>query len=419
MQKKVVIILAVIFALLVSCTSTNSENRNSSATGAAGNASAGTQAWASSLHEAGNAASNTDAAGGDSSTQARAGGIDAEEITAAPPLGRAALLQTVGAQLPWNMVTVHDEKGPLVTIHDLDKNGYEDVLVIAVEGGMDTDSSTVNLSKSSRLFEAEKDFFNYFLLIFYQYDGSIMLRYTVPVSRQLVFSGMRPFEIKRGSDFPYALLFTFRTRSGIEQELVILSGYGITSLSLRENLSEFTHIDDIDDDGYTDIVLHEQGFEEGTGFETFLTWYKWNLREYTEYKNTNIVRNLRAFFNDCSMLLKEGSFKAFFEFALDAEGLRELKKQGLTDSEILYKIFPPADGSPGYDDFFLRGDFTAVVFPEIMETPFSYDTRNEFRHTVSVRFSRHGGESLICLGELRMKRNPFQDRQFCFCPGIK
>jgi hypothetical protein len=230
---------------------------------------------------------------------------------------------------------------------------------------------------------------------------------------------MSPFEIKEGSDFPYSLLFSFRTRSGIEKELVILSGYGITSVTLRENLSEFSHIEDIDGDGFVDIIIHEQGFEEGTGFETFLTWYKWNLREYTEYKNTNIVRNLREFFSSCSSLLKVGKFAAFFDYALDEETLTGLKKQGLTDTEILKMVFKPADSSPGYDNFFELDNFTAVVFPEIMETPFSYDSRNEFRHTVSVRFSRKGGDSLICLGELRMKSNPFQDRQFCFCPGIK
>ena len=49
-----------------------------------------------------------------------------------------------------------------------------------------------------------------------------------------------------------------------------------------------------------------------------------------------------------------------------------------------------------------------------METPFSYANRNDFSHQVSVRFRSRGGESRIFLVELNMKKNPFQDRQFCF-----
>ena len=361
-------------------------------------------------------ASGADDTAGDETEETRP---DSHLPPKAPPLSRMTLLSAVDEMLPWNMIQVHDDGVPFTVVHDLDKNGYDDALVLAVEGDSKTDASSANLSKSSRLFSTQKEYFNYFLLIFYQYSGDLILRYTVPVSRQLVFNGMTPFEIKEGSDFPYSLMLSFRTRSGIEKELVILSGYGITSFSLRENLSEFSHIYDIDDDGYSDIIIHEQGFEEGTGFETFLTWYKWNSREYTEYKNTNIVRNLRKFFVDCSILLKEGRFEAFFDYALDSEALRELKKQGLTDTEILKMVFGSADGSPAYDDFFEQMSFTSIVFPEIMETPFSYDTRNEFRYTVSVRFSRHGGDSQICLGELRMKQNPFEDKQFCFCPGIE
>ena len=334
-----------------------------------------------------------------------------------PPLTDSELTLAVGSKMPWNMKAVHTSGGPLSIIHDLDKNGYDDFLVLAVEGDDETDASVANLSSSSRLFDTEKEYFSYFLLIFYQYNGEIILRYTVPVSKQLVFSGMSPFMVKSGSDFPYALQFSFKTRAGIEKEVVILSGYGITSFTLNENLSEFSHVEDIDEDGYIDIVIHEQGFEEGTGFETFLTWYKWNSREFAEYKNTNIVRNLRGFFDECSELLKDGNFEAFLEYALDSEALRALQRQKLTNSEIMERVFVCADNEGTEGDFFGPEGFISVIFPEIMETPFSYDSRNEFRHGFSVRFARAGGESLICSAELRMLKNPFGEKQFCLCAG--
>ena len=352
--------------------------------------------------------------------------IIVEDEAALPPLGDSDFLRTVQDMMPWNMKAVMDGPSPLVIVHDLDKNGYNDALVVAIEGDDTAETQLSELSKPVRLFQSGSEYSEFLLLIFYQHSGDVVLRYTVPVSRKLVFSGVEPFEIKKGSDFPYALKFTFRTRAGIEQDLVILSGYGITHLTLRENLSEITLIEDIDEDGYEDVIVHEQGFEEGTGYETFLTWYKWNLREYSEYRSTNIVRNLRQFYIVCAEYLRAGDYAEFLEYALDSEALSELKKQELPDSQILEKIFKPAVVPAVNDDvqaggvpdaaesFFSEEGFTAVVFPEIMETPFSYANRNNFSHQVSVRFRSRSGESRICLAELNMKKNPFQDKQFCF-----
>ncbi len=340
--------------------------------------------------------------------------LTAEVLPQLPPLSPVSLRRTIQEMMPWNINAVMDGNAPLLIIHDLDKNGYDDALVVAVEGDDNAENRLEEFSRTARLFQSGNEYSNFLLLIFYQYSGDVVLRYTVPVSRKMVFTGVNPVEIKKGSDFPYALEFSFRTRAGIENELVILSGYGITRFTVFENLSQITLVEDIDEDGYQDIIIHEQGFEEGTGFETFLTWYKWNLREYTEYRSTNIVRNLREFYIVSAEYLRSGEYAGFMEYALDSNTLSELKKQGLSDADILGKIFRPADILPEEDDFFNAGGFSAVVFPEIMETPFSYANRNDFSHKVSVRFRNRDGESRIFVAELNMKKNPFQNRQFFF-----
>jgi len=318
-----------------------------------------------------------------------------EVVETVPPLSVTDFRRAISGMMPWNMTAIKDGQIPLIITHDLDKNGYDDALIVAVEGDDSADIQLDSLSQSSRLFQSKQQYSNFLLLIFYQYSSEVVLRYTVPVSRQIVFNGVEPIEIRRDSDFPYALLFSFRTRAGIEQELIILSGYGITRFTIMENLSEITLIEDIDDDGYQDIIVHEQGFEEGTGFENYLTWFKWNSREYTEYRTTNIVRNLRQFFLVCAEYLRVGETEAFLNYALDPEALSELKKQGLNDSDILDMIFIKADGPEAEDGFFSGDGFKAVVFPEIMETSFSYANRMDFRHQVSVRFRRSGGDSRI------------------------
>lgn len=337
-----------------------------------------------------------------------------------PPLSNAEFKARVKNMMPWNMTAVTDGGSPMLIIHDLDKNGYSDALVVAVEGSENVDSDFSELSKSARLFQSGRPYTRFMLLIFYQYSGEVLLRYTVPVAEQLVLSSVEPFDVKKGSDFPYALEFGFRTRSGIEKEIVILSGYGITHFSIQENLSEITLVEDIDDDGYRDIIVHEQGFEEGTGFETFLTWYKWNRLEYTEYKHTNIVRNLRQFFIVSAEYLRAGEYSDFLSYTIEPETLKQLQKSDMTEKEILHLVFLPIDSGPESvpdseaADFFADEGFSSVVFPEIMETPFSYKNRNDFRHRVSVRFRPPGAESRIFLAEIRMKKNPFQEKQYCF-----
>ncbi|MDC7126886.1 MAG: hypothetical protein PQJ46_15045, partial [Spirochaetales bacterium] len=160
-----------------------------------------------------------------------------------------------------------------------------------------------------------------------------------------------------------------------------------------------------------------QGFEEGTGFETFITWYKWDYKEYSEYKTTNIVRNLKAFYLICSEYLRAGEISEFLSYAIDSDALSRLKKQGLTNNDIMNLVFKPVDGVRVPDNFFDTGSFSNVVFPDIMETPFSYENRNDLRHPVFVRFNRPGEKSIIFLAELVMKKNPFQNKQFCFDLG--
>ncbi len=333
------------------------------------------------------------------------------------PLTTPVLISSALNLVPWNMRTVTENRAPLMIEHDLDKNGFNDLLLLAVEGDKDTDASFARLSDSSRLFSSDKDYYGYFLLVFYQIDGTLYLRYTIPVARQQVLNGMSQLEVHIGNDFPYCLDISFRTRAGIVRQLVILNGYGITHFTIEENLSVITLVEDIDKDGYLDIVVHEQGFEEGTGFETFLTWYKWNSREFSEYRNTNIVRNLKTFFDRCSALLWSGDYSGFLDMAVEDEYLDKLRAAGLKDHEILEKIFKPADSEEwGEDNFFDRDGFSGVIFPEIMETPFSYADRGNFNHRVSVRFAADG-ESRICLANLKMNKNPFQQKQFCFCPG--
>jgi len=345
---------------------------------------------------------------------ARAADPESESVIYAEPLSDQEFIKRILGLMPWNMEAVQDGNTPIIIMHDLDKNGYKDALVVAVEGGEGTENQLSKLSESARLFRSGQDYCNFLLLIFYQYSDGINLRYTVPVSQQLVFTGINPVDIKKGHDFPYALMFSFRTRSGIERELIILSGYGITRFTIKESLSEITLFEDIDEDGFEDIVVHEQGFEEGTGFETFLTWFKWNSREYKEYKTTNIVRNLKQFFLIGSEYLREGEYRQFLNYTVEPDLLKELYDKGMTDEEILSMIFKPVEPETVGDDFFTGERLTTVVFPEIMETPFSYETRMDFERQISVRIGRAGERSMIFIADLKMKKNPFQDKQFCF-----
>jgi len=330
-----------------------------------------------------------------------------------PPLTGAALAGRIIRELPGEFLPLREQGRMIFLLHDLDKNGYEDVILLGIRRQEGISGDAGQLRDPGRLFFEKKQPVEFLLFVFYQSPGDISLRYTVPLGRKLVFLKLTVRQIRTGRDLPYTVCVSFKTSGGTEEDWVILHGRGISTFSIQETLSIIPVVDDIDGDGYLDVVVHEQGVEEGLGYETFLTWYKWDGRDFREFRSSNIVRNLRNFFQETGDRIMEGDWTGAVENGLFPEVLEGLRNQGLSDREILDRLFRPlAEGGLSLTELQPAG----LIFPSFMETPFTYESRQkpEFSFTVGA-YTGTGSDSYF-EGITEMNRNPFQSHQFGFVP---
>ncbi len=86
---------------------------------------------------------------------------------------------------------------------------------------------------------------------------------------------------------------------------------------MTENISSHSIYYDIDGNSILDIIDWEDGLEEGTGYETYLTWFRWTGKEYREYKSTNVVRNLNSFLEQARLYLSFKQMNEFLSYSLN------------------------------------------------------------------------------------------------------
>ena len=131
------------------------------------------------------------------------------------------------------------------------------------------------MGRFSRLFEAGTEV-EMALAVFLQRGGTLVLHTQVPLGRKTVFDSLRIQPIVVGRSVPFAVSAGFQTGTGSVREWVIFTGNGISRFSLDERLNSQPRIEDLDGDGVIDVVVRDQGYEAGIGYESYLTWFRWN-----------------------------------------------------------------------------------------------------------------------------------------------
>ncbi|MBN2050162.1 MAG: hypothetical protein JW760_06930, partial [Spirochaetales bacterium] len=198
-------------------------------------------------------------------------------------------------------------EGQLLAVYvDLDGNGYTDACVLCVETDFPERADYRTLSDEARLYQEVLEPFSCSIQFFLQKNGKLYRSGIAPLGRKLVLESFRVLHLGEKEDLPKGASGVFKTRSGTEEEWVLFLPRGISRFTIHESLSIIPVVQDIDSDGVVDILVHQQGFEEGSGHETFLVWYKWSGTAFVEHKSTNIVRNLNAFLQGAAEILKRG-----------------------------------------------------------------------------------------------------------------
>ncbi len=212
---------------------------------------------------------------------------------------------------------------------------------------------------------------------------------------------------------PYSVVVHFQTEEGGVESILFFEEARIGATRFRQNSASFFQRRDVDADGIDDIILFDAVYEEGTGKETFVSWYRWDGQSLALFRSTNIVRNLNSFLSETARLLEAGEFSRFLSgFVPDVP---EISVDDEAFSSSFIRVFRPENG--GGETDFDREAFLSVqriAFPEILENPFDIAAGN-YNLELPVHFI--GEIDYRFQTQLSMAANPFSPRQFYFVPA--
>ncbi|MCK5154436.1 MAG: hypothetical protein KAQ93_08770 [Spirochaetales bacterium] len=334
-----------------------------------------------------------------------------------PQLSNDEIEEIILNTIPGSFLPVISDNGHIKIIYrDLDQNGYKDAFFLVVKNRENLNPNYRNLSDVSHLLKDDRKEIDYFLAVYLQLQGSMISMYRIPIGSSVVISDFSILSIKEGEIIPLGINISFQTMKGMNSEWIIFSSYNKFSLfSMTENISTHSLSYDIDGNNIIDIIDWEDGLEEGTGYETYLTWYRWNGREFREYQSTNVVRNLNGFLEQARLYLSFEQLDEFLQFSLNLNDYNEIMNSKESFSNWLNKIFRPVPGSESDNDELIDcGKIHSILFPQIFETPFSPLGTSLKICNINVRFVCSNGNTYIRTARIQMNPNPFKKPQFSF-----
>jgi hypothetical protein len=312
-----------------------------------------------------------------------------------------------------DLAPVSSGEGPLLLLHDLNQDGEPEGFALAVPaaGGAPPPDA---LADYSRLYLESAQPIPFSLLVLGNQKGKLVPVRTLPLGEWYAFESFRSLPLNPRQPVPVLVRIAFQTREGSEERLFVFHDAGgnpSCTFTLRRTLSANAQVRDIDRDGTVDLFIQENGVEEGTRYETFLSWYRWNGRCFAEYRTINVVRSLHAFLEEVRRLLLDGSYVQLARWALDPRSVKALEAGGLEARAIVYRMLgllpdrePAAEGE----------EVREVLFPEILESPFSAEDERGRYFRLSFRWITSGGAAFVSEATLYLAANPFGSRQFMF-----
>ncbi len=287
-----------------------------------------------------------------------------------------------------------------------------------------------DLANMSRLFSDEIRPGKYYVALFLRSPSGLVSMYRIPLGSWFVFEEFKGFQLNEKEKMPYAVSISFQTHEGKESQWVCFSKYNEFSFfSFKNSISVSSEVRDINDNNFVDIIEWRKVFEEGTGYETFLTWYKWDGSKFAQHDTTNIVRKLNQFLHSTSSLLSMGKWEQGFSLMMAKDLFLEMERKEISRGKLFLRLFP---AKPGRDDeleieddqladLIDSGDrvFNSVIVPRVLENPFSgkgKPSSQNYQTRFSIRFILRDGRSSVRECSVKMNENPFAPQQYFLQP---
>jgi hypothetical protein len=335
--------------------------------------------------------------------------------TMKPPLTADVIRQRIFQLRPEEWYPLHRKGEEVLILHDIDGNGYEDVIALYLHVEKEEFADVESVSDFARLYAPEEQPFDCMLKVYFQENLALREMYTVDLGKRVVLEEFREIGLSSNGETPFTVSVAFQSPEGTIQEWLFFTNGRPGRLTLRETFSTQPELDDIDEDGILDVLFFDKSFEEGMGYETYIYWYKWDGETYSEYAVTNVVRNIKKFLLISAEHMIDGDWKDFFIHGLSKDRIARYKKKELTSDKMVEKLFTLYSEEGGSEEQPILSDLhiSDVVFPEIYENPFQKMSNGEFVFPLRVRIIAAEGEYVYAT-QILMLENPFQTRQFSF-----
>ena len=304
----------------------------------------------------------------------------------------------------------------VLLLQDINRDGTPEILapVAALSG---SSVKPEGLADYSSAFVEGRPTVPFFLLVLVYRASGLVVASRIELGERSVFGGLTVVPLTSSGSGPLALVASFYTRAGVEQEWLMFSGPSLRPLSrlgLKDTLASRPKVEDIDRNGVIDIVVQESGVEVGVGYETLLTWYRWNGTRFVEQAAINVVRNLNAFLARTREQLVSHDWPALVSHSFAADQLRYYRGQGLSDMQIIMRGLGLAPHYEHVRPEAALADIADVVLPQFQENPFSATDERGSYFLLAYRVVESTGASKVIETPLYMLRDPFGERQFFF-----
>ena len=300
---------------------------------------------------------------------------------------------------------------------DLGNNG-ESEFYFLYAFGESAEESEESFLADKRNFIDESLSEKYLLAVYKPVSGQLSLTDIIPLKYRPLLKNFSVYTLSADS-IQRAVSVSFTGEDGISENFITVSKSGkYSAFSMNNTLTEFYRIEDIDSDGFLEVLRYENLFEEGLGYETFITRFELTDSGFSSAGSLSIVRNLKKFLAVAEKTLENKNIEVFLKQSVPEKKLAELKGRNLSGRSIIRKIFYPVKKEnelfPDINVFIKNGNKIDFVFPDIVENPFRFDRDNVYNFTTYVKVSSESRDEAIYIVKIYMNENPFDSPRFSF-----
>jgi len=300
---------------------------------------------------------------------------------------------------------------------NLDNSEGPEIFVLYAYG--DTNEKTeITYLSDIRNFIDESLYDKYLVAVYKPVYGLLKLHEILPLKYRSV---LKDFSVKNISEdtLKRAISVSFTGEDGVTDNFLTFSPiHSYSVFSMNNTLTEFNRVEDIDKDGSLEIIRYEDLFEEGLGYETFITLFELTDSGFSSKDSVSTVRNLRKFLESSEEYLESKNISGFLNHAVPPVILNKQRSRMLSDKNIVRKIFFPVKKEnelfPDINVFLKKDGKIDIVFPDIVENPFRFDRSNTYNFTTYVKVNGENREEAIYIVEIYMNSNPFDNPMFSF-----